>query len=143
GYVTLKTANPFDDPLIDPGLLTSGYDKLALREAVKAAMRFVAAPAWTDYIIRPDLGLQYVTTDAELDQFILQWVTINFHGVGTASMSAKGANHGVVDPDLRVKGCLGLRVVDASVMPYVPAAHTQAPVYIIAERAADLIKQFW
>ncbi|KAG6838311.1 hypothetical protein H0H93_007031, partial [Arthromyces matolae] len=85
-------------------------------EAIKAAMRFVAAPAWKDYIISPDLGLQNVTTDAELDQLVLQWADVDLHGVGTASMSAKGAKHGVVDPDLRVKGCLGLRVVDASVM---------------------------
>ncbi|KAJ7680648.1 hypothetical protein DFH06DRAFT_1315396 [Mycena polygramma] len=58
-------------------------------------------------------------------------------------MSPKGASYGVVDPDLRVKGFEGLRVVDVSVAPFVLGAHTQAPTYIIAERGADLIKEAW
>ncbi|KAG6910316.1 hypothetical protein DXG01_011384 [Tephrocybe rancida] len=143
GKITLNTSDPFDYPLIDPGLMISEYDRSALRETVKRAIRFVSAPAWKDYIIRPTSGLANVTNDQELDKYILDSTEPFFHGVGTASMSARGAKHGVVDPDLRVKGASGLRVVDASVMPYVPAAHTQAPVYIIAERAADLIKAFW
>ncbi|KAG6910317.1 hypothetical protein DXG01_011385 [Tephrocybe rancida] len=143
GKITLNTSNPFDQPLIDPGLMTSEFDRFALRESVKQSIRFVSAPAWKDYIIRPDLGLQNITNDAELDKYILDVTAPALHGVGTASMSAKGAKHGVVDPDLLIKGASGLRVVDASVMPYVPAAHTQAPVYIIAERAADLIKDSW
>ena len=55
-------------------------------------------------------------------------------------MSAYGAPYGVVDPDLRVKGTAGLRVVDASVIPRVPTAHTQGPIYLFAEVAADFIK---
>ncbi|TFK37486.1 glucose-methanol-choline oxidoreductase [Crucibulum laeve] len=58
-------------------------------------------------------------------------------------MSARDANYGVVDPDLLVKGVEGLRIVDASILPIVPAAHTQAATYAIAERAADLIKETW
>ncbi|KAG6901607.1 hypothetical protein C0995_010015 [Termitomyces sp. Mi166 len=143
GNITLKTSDPFDQPLINPGLMALEYDRVALRESVKKSIRLVSAPAWKDYIIRPDGGLENVTTDDELDRFILNSTSTFLHGVGTAAMSAQGADHGVVDPDLRVKGASGLRVVDASVMPYVPAGHTQAPVYIIAERAADLIKDFW
>ncbi|KAG6901394.1 hypothetical protein C0995_012518, partial [Termitomyces sp. Mi166 len=143
GNITLKTSNPFDQPLINPGLMASEYDRVTLRESVKKSMRLVSAPAWKDYIIRADGGLENVTTNDELDRFILNSTSIGLHGVGTAAMSAQGATHGVVDPDLRVKGASGLRVVDASVMPYVPAGHTQAPVYIIAERAADLIRNFW
>ncbi|KAL0954178.1 hypothetical protein HGRIS_005309 [Hohenbuehelia grisea] len=55
-------------------------------------------------------------------------------------MFPKNAQYGVVDPDLRAKGIHGLRVIDASVIPIVPSAHTQPPVYFIAERGADLIK---
>ncbi|PBK65506.1 hypothetical protein ARMSODRAFT_869047, partial [Armillaria solidipes] len=55
-------------------------------------------------------------------------------------MSARDADWGVVDPDLKLKKAAGVRVVDASVLPYVPAGHTQAAVYAIAERAASLIK---
>lgn len=81
-------------------------------------------------------------------------------------MSAANAPFGVVNPDLRVKGVVGLRVIDASIMvrmflfnflgkvvdiysrgyggqPFIPSAHTQAPVYAIAERGADLVKTFW
>ncbi|KAG6917146.1 hypothetical protein DXG01_003659 [Tephrocybe rancida] len=143
GRITLNTSDPFDHPLIDLGFMTSEYDLFTLRESVKRSMRFVSAPAWKDYIIRPEFGLQNVTNDEELNKYILNSVLPALHGVGTASMSSRDAKHGVVDPDLRVKGASGLRVVDASVIPYIPAAHTQAPVYIIAERAADLIKELW
>ncbi|KAJ7881442.1 aryl-alcohol oxidase [Mycena leptocephala] len=63
-----------------------------------------------------------------------------YHPVGTAGMSPKGATWGVVDPDLSVKGLTGLRIVDLSVVPFIPAAHTQAAAYIIGERASDLIR---
>ncbi|KAJ7258306.1 hypothetical protein C8J57DRAFT_1516204 [Mycena rebaudengoi] len=58
-------------------------------------------------------------------------------------MSARGARYGVVDPDLKVKGAVGLSGIDASVVPIVPAAHTQAVAYAFAERGADLLKQRW
>ncbi|KAF9536329.1 hypothetical protein CPC08DRAFT_652173, partial [Agrocybe pediades] len=83
------------------------------------------------------------TTDAELEAFVRSTTSTLFHPVGTAAMSAKDAGYGVVDPDLRVKGVDGLRIVDASVLPFLPAAHTQAAVYVFAERASDLIKVFW
>ncbi|KAG6917147.1 hypothetical protein DXG01_003660 [Tephrocybe rancida] len=143
GTITLNTSDPFDHPLIDPNFLNSEYDLFTLREAIKQSIHFLSAPAWKDYIVGPDFGLQDVTNDEEFDNYIFNTTRPGLHGVGTASMSARGAKHGVVDPDLRVKGASGLRVVDASVMPYVPSAHTQAPVYIIAERAADLIKASW
>ncbi|KDR73180.1 hypothetical protein GALMADRAFT_125264 [Galerina marginata CBS 339.88] len=143
GSVTLATSNPFDAPNIDPSLLGSEFDLFTMREAVRSAERFVAAPAWKDYIIAPFGGLENTNTEAKLDDYIRANGNTIFHPVGTASMSPRGASHGVVDPDLLVKGVSGLRVVDASVLPIVPAAHTQAPTYIVAERAADLIKGLW
>ncbi|KAG6895509.1 hypothetical protein C0992_000919 [Termitomyces sp. T32_za158] len=105
-----------NDNIYNAGIMTSEYDRVALRESVKKSIRFVSAPAWKDYVIRPGGGLENVTTDDDLDKFILDSVSPGMHGVGTAAMSAKGAVHGVVDPDLRLKGASGLRVVDASVM---------------------------
>jgi choline dehydrogenase-like flavoprotein len=55
----------------------------------------------------------------------------------------QGANHGVTDPDLRVKKVEGLRVVDASAIPHTPSAHTQAAIYAFGERGADLIRKAW
>ncbi|KAF6757970.1 GMC oxidoreductase-domain-containing protein [Ephemerocybe angulata] len=70
-----------------------------------------------------------------------------FHPCGTAAISPKGSGvgkgEGVVDSELKVKTVTGLRVADAAVIPYVPTAHTQAAVYTLAERAADLIKEAW
>ncbi|KAG6896163.1 hypothetical protein C0992_009912 [Termitomyces sp. T32_za158] len=114
-----------------------------MREAVRSARRFLAAPAWKDYVIGPVGGLVNATTNELLDEYIRRNAGTSAHPVGTAAMSAENASFGVVDPDLQVKGVKGLRIVDASIMPFVTAGHPHAPVYIIAERAADLIKKSW
>ncbi|HEV7737086.1 MAG TPA: GMC family oxidoreductase [Chlamydiales bacterium] len=101
--------------MIDPGLLSSEFDLFAMRSAVESAMRFVSAPVWKDFILGPAQGLENVTTDAQLNTYIQSHTGSTCHLVGTAAMSAKGANFGVVDPDLRVKGVAGLRIVDASI----------------------------
>ncbi|KAG6847347.1 hypothetical protein H0H93_008725, partial [Arthromyces matolae] len=143
GSITLNSSNPFEPPLIDTASLTSPFDRFALSEAVKASSLFLTAPVWKDYVIGPVGALANVTNDDELNQYILDSAVSALHGVGTAAMSAKNASHGVVDPDLLLKGASGLRIVDASIFPHMPAAHVQAPIYIIAERGADLIKKTW
>ncbi|KIJ38059.1 GMC oxidoreductase [Sphaerobolus stellatus SS14] len=143
GTIVLNTTNPFDQPRIDLGVLTSPFDVVALREGIKAANRFVSAKAFKGYILSLTGTIGNATTDEEIDAYVRATTGPSGHVSGTASMSPKGASHGVVDPDLRVKGVSGIRVVDASVFPVIPSGNTQAPVYAIAERAADLIKKFW
>ncbi|KAG6809504.1 hypothetical protein H0H92_015992 [Tricholoma furcatifolium] len=140
GSVMLNSPNPFDPPLIDPNFLSSEFDVFVLREGIRSARHFLSAPTWDNFIIS---STNNATSDAELDEYIRNISSTAYHPVGTASMSPRGANYGVVDPDLRVKGVVGLRVIDASVLPFVPAGHTQAAVYVFAERASDLIKEFW
>ncbi|KAJ7704422.1 aryl-alcohol-oxidase from pleurotus Eryingii [Mycena rosella] len=142
GTVTLNSSDPLSAPLINPNFLDHELDVFILRAAIRSAMRFVATPAWANYIISP-VDVNVNATDAELDEYIHNKAGAVYHPVGTASMSPKGASYGVVDPDLRVKGLSGLRVVDISVAPFIPAAHTQAPTYFIAERAAYLVKEYW
>jgi len=140
GKLTLKSSNPFDQPNINPNLLGSEFDLFVMAQAVTAARNFVKAKAWDGYVIREFEDLAAATTDAKLKAYIQAGSGTVFHPVGTASMSPKGAPFGVVDPDLLAKGISGLRIADASILPIVPSAHTQVPVYIVGERAADLIK---
>ncbi|KAJ7363007.1 pyranose dehydrogenase [Mycena albidolilacea] len=124
------------------GVVASDFDLFTLREALKSAQRFFKAPVWQDAIIGPTQNLENITTDA-LDAFIRNAVTPSSHLVGSAVMSARDAEDGVVIPDLLIKGARALRIIDASVFPIIPSAHTQAATYAVAERAADLIKQRW
>ncbi|KAL0577830.1 hypothetical protein V5O48_004158 [Marasmius crinis-equi] len=140
GSVRLRSSNPFDAPLIDPNFYGSEFDLAVMKEAIFSARRFAAAKAWEGYIIKP---LFNATTEEEVEAMIRNTTTTVFHPVGTNAMSAKDAAYGVVDPDLRVKGVSGLRIIDASVFPFIPAAHTQVPVYIVAERGSDLVKRAW
>ncbi|KAF7375803.1 GMC oxidoreductase [Mycena sanguinolenta] len=142
GSITLQSNNPFDPPLIDPGILITDFDLFAIRESIKKAYRFVEAPVWKDYIIAPTVNFLNMSTDA-LDEFIRNTSSPAAHMVSTAAMSAKDASYGVVNPDLLVKGASGLRIIDASIIPFIPSAHTQAPTYVVAERGADLIKARW
>ncbi|KAJ7474216.1 aryl-alcohol oxidase precursor [Mycena latifolia] len=142
GSVSLSSNDPFAQPLIDPAYLTSEFDAIALSEGVKLAEKFVSAPVWRGYLGAPTTDLAAMSP-AELVATLRGIAGPGFHMVGTASMSPRGAHYGVVDPDLRVKGVAGLRVIDASVLPIVPGAHTQAATYVVAERGADLVKQRW
>ncbi|KAH8818719.1 hypothetical protein DL96DRAFT_1621787 [Flagelloscypha sp. PMI_526] len=138
GNITINSTDVFAPPLVNPNLLAEKIDLIIVRESIKAVRRFIAAPAW-DGIIIGSLN-NNATTDEELDAFVKQNAVSFFHPIGTSAMSPLGAHYGVVDPDLKVKGLKGLRIVDAGVAPSLPAAHTSAIVYGIAERAADIIK---
>ncbi|KAJ3542294.1 hypothetical protein NMY22_g3567 [Coprinellus aureogranulatus] len=139
GYVKLSSSDPFDHPIIDPNYLSSEFDRYTIREGVKAVRRFAQAQAWNGFIVEPvDLGQD--PTDEEIDAYIREFSNTVFHPVGTASISPENAKWGVVDAKLRLKGAVGVRVVDASVWPFLPSAHTQGPTYLIAERAASLIR---
>ncbi|KAJ6603557.1 aryl-alcohol-oxidase from pleurotus Eryingii [Mycena vulgaris] len=142
GSVVINSSDPFAPPLIDPGYFSNEWDFLAMRDGILLAERFVSAPAWSGYVgaMTPNLAS---LSSADLETAIRNTTVSNLHMVGTAGMSARGACYGVVDPDLQVKGAMGLSVIDASVVPIVPAAHTQAVTYAFAERGADLLKQRW
>ncbi|KAG7440525.1 aryl-alcohol-oxidase from pleurotus Eryingii [Guyanagaster necrorhizus] len=143
GSILLNTTDGFDQPLIDFGALSTDFDIFALKEGIRSAQRFLGTRAWDGYILDSLNNITTSSTDAELEAFIHANSAPDGHIVATASMSPKAATHGVVDPDLRVKGTGKLRVVDGSILPFVPSANTQFAVYIVAERAADLIKAAW
>lgn len=115
---TGPSTDPFAHPIIDAGLLLSPTDVPLMREAVKSILRFASASAWEGYITSPASSSQPVlsSSDAEIDAFIRQNTRSAYHVVGTSGMAPKGAPTGVTDPDLKVKGVEGVRVVDASVL---------------------------
>ena len=108
--------SPFHPPNIDPNLLASPIDLSIMRSAVRQARKFVAsAPnAFRDWIV--GLVDAELSSDSDMNQWIRETATTVSHCVGTSAMSPCGARWGVVDPDLRVKGVRGLRVVDASIL---------------------------
>lgn len=145
GTIKLSSSDPLAAPLIDPGFYTNPYDRLAMLNAVRFAQKFLTAPAWQGYVgdhVHPYTP-QTINDDNVVLEALKEQTNTVWHPVGTLAMSKRGDKWGVVNPDLRVKGLKGLRVVDASIMPIIPAAHTMAPVYVIAERASDLIKAAW
>ncbi len=137
GELTLTSADPTAKPSIVGNHLTEQADVDALVWGIKTAREFAAsAPlaAATGREIHPGPA---ATDDAALAADARRRVELIYHPVGTCRM---GADEGsVVDPELRVRGVDGLRVVDASVMPTITRGNTNAPTIMIAEKAADMI----
>ncbi|KAG9217876.1 hypothetical protein PLEOSDRAFT_174637 [Pleurotus ostreatus PC15] len=142
GSIVLNSSDPFAHPIIDPKLLTSDFDMATMVESVKAAQRLAGARAWDGYITGVYADAVNTTTDAGIVEYVRQWGTTIKHPFSTAAAN-KDPRKGVVDGKLLLKKARGVRVVDASVFPFIPAGHPQAPVYIVAERAADVIKAAW
>ncbi|KAK7054494.1 hypothetical protein VNI00_003692 [Paramarasmius palmivorus] len=136
GSLKLSSSNPFDPPLIDYALYSTNYDINAQVEAVKMTQEFLSLPQFNGIVQGLFGDLANATTDDQIAAYIKANSRIYAHPSCSASMGPGG----VVDSRLKLKGVHGLRVVDASVFPQIPECNTQAPVYILAERAAELIR---
>jgi choline dehydrogenase len=137
GHVTLRSANPSDPPKITLNFMKERADRDATREGLRMLRKVFNTAPLSDLVKQETMPGSYVTSDADLDGYIRKMVEVCHHPVGTCSMGVNGQS--VVDPELRVHGIEGLRVVDASVMPLVPSGNTNAPTIMIAEKASDMI----
>lgn len=138
GYVGLRSADPLDAPVIQPNYLTHEDDRRVLIRGIRQALDVMQADAFGPYRHRIQTPTDH-TSDDGIWQHILQQLETVYHPAGTCKMGTATDEMAVVDSDLRVRGIEGLRVVDASVMPTIVSGNTNAPVYMIAEKAADLI----
>ncbi|MCW5634619.1 MAG: GMC family oxidoreductase N-terminal domain-containing protein [Rubrivivax sp.] len=139
GSVTLRSADPLDAPLIDPAYMTAPEDLALQIEGLREARRIAAAGPLARHLtgeLAPGLT---ATADADLERHIRGTGGCINHPVGTCRMGP--GEDAVVNAELRVHGLLGLRVVDASVMPQITSGNTDAPTIMIAEKAADLIRR--
>src|SRR5271154_1597457 len=137
GEVRVKSADPLSPPAIRFNFLKTHYDLQALTAGMRLARKIVDQPALSDYVAAELIPGKDVNTDAEFEAAIRRNGISNLHPVGTCRMGADEA--AVLDPRLRVRGVGHLRVVDASVMPSVPAGNTNAPSIMIGEKASDTI----
>jgi choline dehydrogenase len=138
GDIKLKTQSAADAPAINPNYFSATEDLDLLVEGVRLATE-VAGHRSLDHARGEPLGLPATArSDAEVRDAIRRSTNTIFHPVGTCKMGSDSQS--VVDAALRVRAVPGLRVVDASVMPTIPGANTNAPTIMIAEKAADLVR---
>ncbi len=139
GYVHARSADPFDDPIIQPNYLAAREDQQAAIDGVKMVRRFLAAPAFQPFYQREESPGASLTSDEDLLDFARSSGNTAYHLMGTCRMAPGDDPQAVVDEQLRVIGLEGLRVVDASIMPTMPSANTCAATFMISEKAADMI----
>ena len=142
GRIALVSNRASDKPRIEGNYLsdTEGFDLKMMIECAKLSRELLAQKAFDAYRGAPIFPARSDLSDSELIAFIRAKAETVYHPVGTCRMGSDDKS--VIDPQLRVRGVDGLRVVDASVMPTPPTGNTNAPTIMIAERAADLIRGF-
>lgn len=137
GTIRIRSANPMDDPIIEPNYLSTERDRNTMVEGIKVLREIHHQPAFRDLWDKETVIGAERQSDAEiLDAVRTQGGTV-FHPTGTCRMGSD--TDAVLDPDLRVNGVEGLRVVDASVMPKITSANTNAPTLMVGEKGAEMI----
>ena len=140
GWVRLSSSDPLVRPRMNPNYLAAQADRDRLVQGVRLAREIFATRAFSDWVGQelmpgPDVG----SSDDDLFEFVKNTADSYHHQAGSCRMGLD--EMAVVDPQLRVHGIQGLRVADASVMPAVPSGNCHAGIVMIAERAAEMIKQ--
>jgi choline dehydrogenase len=137
GYVALRSSDPFDTPLIVNNYLKDAKDQELNRYAFRLARRLHGQKAFDSLRgaeVEPGAACQ---SDVDIDRYMSRFIASHYHPVGTCKMGQD--SQAVVDDRLRVHGLKGLRVVDASIMPRLVGANTNAPTIMIAEKAVDFV----
>lgn len=143
GFVTIRSSDPDVPPVIDYRYFTDsdGHDERTLLAGVRAARKVAEAEPFRSWIVREVFPGAEVQSDEELSAVQRANHQTVYHVSGTCRIGAVDDDLAVVDPRLRVRGIEGLRVVDASVFPTIPSVNPVITVLMVAERAADLLRE--
>jgi choline dehydrogenase len=139
GHIHIRSADPFEAPEITPNYLDAEVDQRTAVAAVRCARAIAASPAMRPFVKREVKPGPELSSDADLLEFCRNHGATIFHPVGTCRMGVDAL--AVVDRRLRVNGVTGLRVVDCSVMPTLVSGNTHAAAVMLAEKAADMVRE--
>ncbi len=140
GKLSLASADPRTPIRIEPNFLSRDKDLKVIRDGIRLAREVLAQAPLQRFGSIETLPGKDKISDQDLNEHIRATATTVYHPLGTCKMGSAKDETAVVDPELRVKGIDGLRVVDASVMPDLVGGNINAPVIMIAEKAADMIR---
>ncbi len=139
GHIRITSPDPLIDPVVQPNYLAAPNDQLAVINGIKLARRIMATDSMSKHLeAECDPGPQTQSDDDLLD-FARATGNTGYHLVGSCMMGPASNPMAVVGPDLKIHGLDGVRVIDASVMPFVPSANTCATTLMVAEKGADLV----
>jgi len=138
GSVKLRSANPGDEPLVDPNYLSDPYDRAMALKSVRIIREVLAQSEIAKFIKVERLPGPSAKSDEEIMSYIRQYACCDYHPVGTCKMGVDEMS--VVDPQLRLRGIERLRVIDSSIMPVLISGNTNGPTMMIGEKGADLIR---
>ncbi|CAH1394550.1 unnamed protein product [Nezara viridula] len=148
GEIRLKSGDFRNPPLLDPNLFRDETDKKVLEKGIERLFEFMNSETMSKY--SPKLYTEHVQPKCHgkegseyIGCAIAEYSELTDRPFGTARMGPRGSDAVVSSADLTVRGLRQLRVVDASVMPKNPGANTNAPVIMIAEKAADIIRSYY
>ena len=139
GTVRLRSAGPLDTPEIRFNYMSHAEDWEEMRACVRLTREIFAQEALAPYTGREMQPGADVVTDEQIDAFVRDNVESAYHPSCTCKMGADGDPMAVLDPELRVRGVQGLRVIDSSAMPAITTGNLNAPTIMLAERGADLV----
>ncbi|KAI9718202.1 MAG: hypothetical protein M1812_004192 [Candelaria pacifica] len=140
GEIKLQSSSPKDLLLMDPKVLSHPFDRRVAIETVRTAMRLIETPLLAKHTLRY-AAVPKSKTDEDIYDYIQSNVFSSWHMCSTIKMGKLGEEGTCVDRDFRVVGLERLRVVDMSIVPFIPNAHTQATAYLIGETAAEKLIQ--
>ena len=140
GHIRVKSANPFEAPAIQPNYFSHETDRRLSLAGMRMARDLMQTPEFAPHVDREELPGPDVNTEDEMLAYYRENATTTFHLMGTCRMGPESDPTAVVDDNLRVRGLEGLRVADASIMPTMPSANTNAATIMIGEKCADFIR---
>jgi choline dehydrogenase len=140
GWVRLAAADPMAKPKVFFNYLSRSEDREEMRACVRLTREIFAQPAFAPYRGREIQPGEIVKTDEQIDEFVGQRVESAYHPSCSCKMGSRDDPMAVVDPETRVIGVEGLRVVDSSIMPSITTGNLNAPTLMLAEKAADHIR---